>query len=129
VRQKYEVSPDEGQRAELEQVVGSGVWPVRKVTHARVLLRAGAGEADAEVAEAVEVAAATVGRVRKRSAREGLGGGLGPQAPAAAAAGRTGGRTEVRRGGRVRDGPAGAYRNKTKPWPKERWCVPPEHNA
>jgi len=83
MRKKYEVSLDDGQRAELERVVRSGAWPVRKVIHARVLLRADAGETDAEIAEAVEVSAATVARVRRRFAEQGLGAALDrkPQPP------------------------------------------------
>jgi transposase len=83
MRKKYEVSLDDGQRAELATVVRSGVWPARKVAHARVLLRADEGETDAEIAEAVDVAVATVERVRKRFAEEGLEAGLGrrPQPP------------------------------------------------
>ena len=49
----------------------SGEWPARKVIHARILLRADAGETDVEIAEAVEVAEATVSRVRKRFAEGG----------------------------------------------------------
>jgi transposase len=83
MRKKYEVSLDDGQRAELEKVVRSGVWPARKVAHARVLLGADDGETDAEVAEAVGVAVATVGRVRKRFADQGLAGAVDrkPQPP------------------------------------------------
>src|SRR3954469_18833193 len=72
MRKKYAVSLDDGQRAEVEKVVRSGVWPARKVAHARVLLGADDGETDAEVAEAVGVAVATVERVRKRFAEQGL---------------------------------------------------------
>ena len=83
MRKKYAVSLDGGQRAELEKVVRSGVWPARKVAHARVLLGADDGETDAEVAEAVGVAVATVGRVRKRFADQGLAGAVDgkPQPP------------------------------------------------
>src|SRR3954467_4479226 len=83
MRKKYGVSLDDGQRAGLEKVVRSGVWPARKVAHARVLLGADDGEADAEVAEAAGVAVATVGRVRKRFAELGLEGALDrkPQPP------------------------------------------------
>ena len=72
MRKTYGVSLDDGQRAELEKVVRSGVWPARKVIHARILLRADEGETDGEVAEAVEVGVATVERVRRRFAEQGL---------------------------------------------------------
>ena len=83
MRKKYDVSLAAEERAELEQLVRSGVWPARKVIHARILLRADDGETDAEIAEAVEVAVATVGRVRKRFAGAGLGAALDrkPQPP------------------------------------------------
>ena len=72
MRRKYEVSLDDGQRAELERLVRSGVWPARKVLHARVLLRADEGDTDQEVAEAAEVSLRTVERVRRRFAEGGL---------------------------------------------------------
>ncbi len=83
MRKKYAVSLGGGQRAELEAVVRSGVWPARKVAHARVLLRADDGDTDAEVAEAVGVAVATVERVRRRFAEQGLAGAVDrePQPP------------------------------------------------
>ena len=83
MRKKYAVSLGDGQRAELDRVVRSGVWPARKVAHARVLLGADDGETDAEVAEAVGVAVATVERVRKRFAEGGLEASLDrrPQPP------------------------------------------------
>jgi transposase len=83
MRKKYGVSLDDGQRAEVERVVRSGVWPARKVAHARVLLGADDGETDADVAEAVGVGVATVERVRRRFADGGLGAALDrkPQPP------------------------------------------------
>src|SRR6187549_3294183 len=83
MRKKYEVSLDDGQRAALEAQVRSGRWPPRKVSHARILLRADEGQTDAEIAEGVEVGVSTVERVRKRFAAEGLGAALDrrPQPP------------------------------------------------
>jgi transposase len=83
MRKKYEVSLDGGQRAELERLVRSGVSPARKVIHARILIKAGDGEADADIADALEVGEATVQRVRKRFAEEGLEASLDrkPQPP------------------------------------------------
>jgi transposase len=83
MRKKYEVSLDDGQRAALETQVRSGRWPPRKVSHARILLRADEGQTDAEIAEGVEVGVSTVERVRKRFAVEGLGAALDrrPQPP------------------------------------------------
>lgn len=83
MRKKYAVSLDDGQRAEVEKVARSGVWPARKVARARILLRADEGEVDAEIAEAVDVGVATVERVRKRFGEAGLEAALGrrPQPP------------------------------------------------
>src|SRR4051794_33132328 len=83
MRKKYGVSLGGGQRAELEGVVRSGVWPARKVAHARALLAADDGDTDADVAEAAGVSVATVGRIRGRFAEGGLGAALDrkPQPP------------------------------------------------
>jgi transposase len=83
MRKKYEVSLDGEERAELERLVRSGVSAARKLNHARILLRADDGDVDAEVAEAVGVGEATVYRVRRRFAEEGLAAALGrrPQPP------------------------------------------------
>jgi transposase len=80
---KYRVSLDDGERSELERLVRSGSSPARKLLHARVLLRADDGETDQEVAEAVEVSARTVERVRRRFAEGGLAAALDrrPQPP------------------------------------------------
>src|SRR4051794_15031230 len=80
---KYEVSLGEDERSGLEELVQSGVSPARKVIRARILLKADGGETDAAVAEAVDVAVATVERVRKRFAEQGLGAALDrkPQPP------------------------------------------------
>ena len=69
---RYKVSLGDGQRTELEKLVRSGRWPVRRVLHARALLRVDEGETDQEVAEAVEVSVRTVERVRRRFADGGL---------------------------------------------------------
>jgi transposase len=76
MRKKYEVSLDDGQRSALDTQVRSGRWPPRKVSHARILLRADEGQTDAEIAEGVEVGISTVERVRRRFAEGGLGAAL-----------------------------------------------------
>src|SRR6266540_1149653 len=53
----------------------------------------------------------------------------GSQALDAAAAGRAAGPTGGRRGPLARDGPPGLTANRLKPWLKECWCIPPEHDA
>ena len=51
---------------------GVAKLPVRMVTRARVLLKADEGYTDGAIAAALEVATATVGRIRKRLVEEGL---------------------------------------------------------
>ena len=72
MRKKYAVELTDEQRRGLERVVRSGRESARKITRARVLLKAGEAETDEETAEALGVGLATVGRVRKRFAEGGL---------------------------------------------------------
>ena len=72
MRKKYAVELTDEQRRGLERVVRSGRESARKITRARVLLKAGEAETDEEIAEALGVGLATVGRVRKRFAEGGL---------------------------------------------------------
>jgi transposase len=79
------LSPTE--RAAVRALVAAGVVPARTQTHARILLTCDAGAAgprwsDAHVAEAVEVSARTVARVRARFATQGLAVALGRKPPA-----------------------------------------------
>lgn len=69
------LTPDE--RAQLTQLISCGQAPARKLTHARILLKAdggsgGPGWDDAAIAEAFNVGTVTVWRVRKRYLEEGL---------------------------------------------------------
>ena len=74
MRTKYRVALTVEQRQGLERMVNCGRESARKITRARVLLKADDGEADEEIAQALGVGLATVGRVRRRFA------GGGPQA-------------------------------------------------
>ena len=83
---KYVVRLTEEERARLHTLVGSGSAPARRLTHARILLKANQGEAgpgwtDAAVATALEVGRATVARVRQRYVAEGLEAALAHKAP------------------------------------------------
>jgi transposase len=60
------------QRQELGRVVNTGRESARKITRARVLLKAGDGETDEAIAAALGVGLATVERVRRRFAGGGL---------------------------------------------------------
>lgn len=65
------------ERAHLRGLISAGTAPARKLTHARILLKAdrgpeGPGDADEAIAESLEVGKITVWRVRKRYVEEGL---------------------------------------------------------
>jgi transposase len=83
---KYEVALSEAERARLHTLIGQGSAPARELAHARILLKANAGEAgpgwtDRAIAEALEVHVATVARVRERYATRGLDAALERQPP------------------------------------------------
>jgi transposase len=74
------------ERKELRTLLAAGTTPARTQTHARILLKCDAGTAgprwsDARIAEAVEVSARTVARVRARFAAQGLAATLGRKRP------------------------------------------------
>ena len=84
--QKYEVLLAEAERAWLHTLVGHGSASARRLTHARILLKANRGEAgpgwsDAAIAAALEVHPATVARVRQQYATAGLDAALERKAP------------------------------------------------
>ena len=67
-------------------LIAAGTAPARKLTHARILLKAdqsplGPGWVDDRIADAVEVSQPTVSRVRKQYAEEGLEAALDRRAP------------------------------------------------
>ena len=74
---KYKVTLDAEERQHLLDLIAAGKAAARKLTHARILLKADAavgGPAwpDARIAEALEVSTDTVGRVRQRFVEDGL---------------------------------------------------------
>jgi transposase len=74
---KYKVTLTAEERLELEDLITTGKAAAQKLMHARILLKADAADGgpawpDDRIAEAVEVSAATVGRVRQRFVEEGL---------------------------------------------------------
>src|SRR5215208_1733828 len=86
MKKKYPVMLSETEREELKQLIAAGTAPARKLTHARILLKAdqspeGAGWVDEKVAEAVEVSQPTVARVRKQYFEEDLEAALNRRAP------------------------------------------------
>lgn len=74
---QYEVVLDHDQRDYLSDLISSGVESARKLTRARILLKADEGELgpaydDKQIKEAVEVSIPTIERTRKTFALDGL---------------------------------------------------------
>lgn len=69
---KSKVSLTYEQRLALEKLAGTGRESARKITRARILLKADRGETDQEIAEALDVGVATVERARRRFAAGGV---------------------------------------------------------
>ncbi len=81
---RYAVLLDECQRDYLIDLISSGRESARKLTRARILLKADAGEfgpaySDEQIQEAVEVSIPTIQRVRKAFVLEGLRATLTPK--------------------------------------------------
>lgn len=85
-KKKWVVELTETDREALSMFIASGHAPARKLTHARILLKADVGESaagweDDVIAEALEVSRPTVERVRKRFVTEGLEAALNHRHP------------------------------------------------
>jgi transposase len=81
---KYIVRLTPEEQAHLSQMIRSGKAAARALLHARILLKADSGPeapawSDEAIAEALEVHATTVARVRQRLVEEGLAAALRPQ--------------------------------------------------
>jgi transposase len=72
-KKKYLVTLEDDERQQLEALLHSGTHATRKVTRARILLKAAAGVEDRAIAAALSVGRATVERTRRRFVEEGLG--------------------------------------------------------
>ena len=73
MKKKYIVTLTEEERQRLQEMLSRGKAAARKLTHARILLKADApGWDDERIAEGLEVGRATVERVRKEFVEEGL---------------------------------------------------------
>ena len=86
MKKKYPVILNEAQREQLKSLIAAGTAPARKLTHARILLKAdqspeGPSWVDEQVADAVEVSQPTVARVRKQYFEEGLEAALNRRPP------------------------------------------------
>ena len=83
MKKRYVVMLTDEERRSLRRLVSSGKGAARKLTHARILLKADAGRGgpdwtDAAISEGVDVGTATVERVRKRFVEEGFEAALVP---------------------------------------------------
>jgi len=83
---KYAVHLTDEQRAALRTLVGCGVAPARRLTHARILLKADQGEggaawSDTAIAGALDIHPATVARVRQQCASAGVDAALARKIP------------------------------------------------
>jgi transposase len=86
MNKKYPVILTQTEREHLKSLIAAGTAPARKLTHARILLKAdqspeGPGWVDEQVADAVEVSQPTVSRVRKQYFQEGLRAALNRRPP------------------------------------------------
>ncbi len=69
---KHRVRLGEPHRQQLRALIRTGRAAAQTLTHARILLKADAGQTDNQIAAAVEVSARTVWRVRRRWAEHGI---------------------------------------------------------
>ena len=86
MKMKYIVTLTEAERQILQAMLSKGKAAARKLTHARILLKADAGPGgpnwdDATIAQGLEVGRATVERVRKELVEEGLDAALNRRRP------------------------------------------------
>jgi len=84
VNKKYVVTLTEAERTMLEDLTRTGKAAARKITHARILLKAdvsaaGPGWQDQQISAALEVSEGTVRRVRLLFVEEGLAAALTPR--------------------------------------------------
>jgi transposase len=74
---KYKVTLNDDERSLLHRMIATGTEKARKLTHARILLKAdvsdgGPGWMDEQISQAVEVSLATIHRTRRAFVEEGL---------------------------------------------------------
>lgn len=86
MRKIYIVTLTSEERTTLRELISCGKTAARKLSHARILLKAdsskdGPGWNDVAISQALDVGTATVERVRKRFVEEGLEAALGRRRP------------------------------------------------
>jgi transposase len=84
VNKKYRVTLTSEERASLEEMIRKGTAAARKLTHARILLKAdsnagGPGWPDRQISTALDISAGTVQRIRALFVEEGLEAALNPR--------------------------------------------------
>jgi transposase len=80
---KYRVTLEKSERDQLQQLLSHGKADVRRLSHARILLKSdqsksGPAWLDEEIAEAFDVSVSTVERCRRRFVEEGFESALSP---------------------------------------------------
>jgi transposase len=83
---RYKVTLTDDERQRLQTLLASGKAAARRLTHARILLKADAAPGgpawiDQRIVEALDVGVSTVERVRRRFVEEGLEAALGHKPP------------------------------------------------
>ena len=86
MKKRYAVQLTAPERDQLKRLLAAGTASARKLTHARILLKAdqgpqGPGWVDEAIADAVEVSQPTVSRVRKHYVEQGLEAALNRRPP------------------------------------------------
>jgi transposase len=86
MHKRFRVMLTPTERGHLKHLLAAGTESVRKLTHARILLKAdqgpdGPGWVDEAIAEAVEVSQPTISRVRKQYVEHGLEAALNRRPP------------------------------------------------
>ena len=92
---KHPIVLTDDQRSTLQHLIRGGTAPARKLTHARILLKAEQGLPDPVIAEALEVSVVTIWRVRRRFGTEGFASALDHKHPTQLKPPRLDGRAEA----------------------------------
>lgn len=71
-RAKYRIDLTDEEREQLDRLIRRGIAPTRRITRARVLLKAEEGWDDSSIAKALSIGISTVWRTRKRCVEEGV---------------------------------------------------------
>lgn len=104
-KQTYQVHLSQSERDHLKNLVSSGEEKARKLTRARILLKADEDWTDDQIVEALDVGRATVGRIRTLYANEGLNQALNRKPPEREYERKMDGRTEAHLVALICEGP------------------------